>query len=157
MIYYYTASQKTKVFAEALASIKNQPLYELKTTLNNKSKFKFMMHSLYLAVTGKAYPVSNMPGTVDAGEIFVCCPVWGGNIAAPAWFFLNNAQLTNIRVHLLLTCGSVTGAERYKKKSLDSLRLVDCIPGQAYVFATTGTLPEPDIVFEHIRAMIPVS
>ena len=157
MIFYYTASKKTKVFAEALRDILNLPLYELKSKLNEKKAFGFMMHALYLAVTGKTYPVSNMPEKIEGGEIYLCAPVWGGNAAGPAWFFLNNAELKNVKVNLLLTCGSAVSAEKYRKKGLESLRLADCVPGDVYVFITGNTdkLPEPDIAAEHIREMLP--
>lgn len=155
MILYYTATQKTKIFAEALSDVLGLPVYELKSPLNDKSPFKFIIHALYLAVTGKGYPVSNMPESIDTQEIYLCTPVWGGQPAGPAWFFLNNAALKNIKVNLLLTCGTGTALDKYSRKGLDSLRLVECVPGGVRAFATTKDLPEKDVIREQLKEMIP--
>ncbi|MDR1664791.1 MAG: hypothetical protein LBR83_07735 [Clostridiales bacterium] len=153
MILYYTAGQKTKVFAHALHDVLRQPMQELKSPLNEKSFFIF--RALYLAVTGKGYPVSNMPEKIDGKEIYLCSPVWGGNVAGPAWYFLNNANLEGVKVNLLLTCGSVTGSERYRKKALESLQLAGCEPGDIYVFATGKGVPEHSVIVEQLREMLP--
>jgi hypothetical protein len=154
VILYYTHSQKTKICAEALGKVLNLPVTELKSPLNDKSKIKFLFHSLYLALSAKGFPVSNMPEKIEADEIYVCSPIWGGNVAAPVWYFLNHADLKNKKVNVLLTCGSPTGAEKYKKKALEALRLVDCIPGDAYAFGLGGTVPEPEVVQAHLTEML---
>ena len=155
VILYYTATQKTKVFAQALGDVLNRPIYELKTKLGEKIGFKFIFQSLYLALTGKMYPVDNMPEAIAENEIYLCAPVWGGNPAAPAWYFLNHADLKGKKVNLILTCGNVTSAVKYRKKALDALALVDCVPGAAYVFATTDTPPDRETVASQLRDMLP--
>lgn len=155
MILYYTASQKTKIFAEALGDVLGLSVYALKSKLNDKSSFKFIIHALYLAVTGKGYPVSNMPEAIDSREIFVCTPIWGGQVAGPAWFFLNNAELKGIKVNLLLTCDSIVNSDKYRKKALDALSLIDCVPGEVYVFATGKEMPEHAVITEQLHDMLP--
>lgn len=155
IILYYTHGQKTKIFTEALCEVLRLPLLELKSPLNEKTPFKFIIHALYLAVTAKAYPVSNMPDLTDISEIYLCTPVWGGQVAAPAWYFLNHAELKNKTVHLLLTCGSADNIDKYRKKALDSLLLIDCVPGGALGFATGGEAPHRATVTEQLRTMLP--
>jgi hypothetical protein len=157
MILYYTVSQKTKVFAQALSEVVNLPLYALTSGLGEKITFKFIFKSLYLAITGKPYPVDNMPDLpAELKEIYICTPVWGGQVAAPVWYFLNHGDLKNKKVHLLLTCESITAQDKYKKKALDTLDLIDCIPGMVYVFTTGKEPPDKELIAEQMRDMIHV-
>jgi hypothetical protein len=155
MILYYTATQKTKVFAEALHDVLGLPTYELKTELGKKIGFGFIIKSLYLALSGNPYPVDNIPANIDAAEIYLCAPVWGGRIAAPGLFFLQNADLKGKKVHLLLTCESITGVEKYKENALVLLDKLRIAPGTVYVMATGKTPPDRDTVAEQLREMLP--
>jgi hypothetical protein len=154
LILYYTATQKTKVFAEALGEVLGWPLRELESNLNKKKGIAFLFHSLYLAVIGKGYPVSNMPEAINQEEIYICSPVWGGQLAGPAWYFLNQFDLTNKKVNLLLTCASAHQSEKYRQKALESLGLVNCIPGKVLVFITTKNPPEKDVIINQMREML---
>ena len=154
MILYYSASQKTKVFANVLGDILGISPYELKSPLNDRPKLAFLFKSLYLAISGKPYIVSNMPTTAGISELYLCAPIWGGGIAAPAKYFLRNAKLNDIKINLLLTCGSFSASDKYKLKALVSLRKIECIPGEAYIFATTDTMPEPEVIKEQLVIML---
>jgi len=151
MILFYTRSQKTKVFAEALRDILGQPIHELQSDLNNIAGFKFLIKALMMVFSGKGYPVSNMPQSVPE-EIFVCGPVWGGSLVGPPRYFLENMDLSKTKVNLLLTAS--TPVEKYRTRALEYLSRINCIPGEAYIFATDKGLPERDIAEEHIRAVL---
>ena len=153
MVLYYTKGRKTKVFAEALAEVTEYPIQELKTSLNDKGHTAFIFRSLTLAISGKAYPVSNMPEDMP-DEIFVCAPVWAGRPAAPALYFLQNADLTNKKVNMLLTCASATSGEKYKQKALDILNKTSCETGEVYVFVTTKQLPKHALAVEQLTQML---
>jgi len=151
MILYYTRSQKTKVFAEALGEILALPLHELQSDLNNIKVFKFLTKALGMVFSGKGYPVSNMPDSVPK-EIYVCGPVWGGRLVGPPRYFLDNMDLSDTKVNILLTAS--TPVEKYRTRALDSLKSINCIPGEAYIFATSKDLPEHDIAVEHLRQLL---
>ena len=151
MILFYTRSQKTKVFAEVLSETLGQPLHRLHSDLDNMSDFKFLIRALKMAFTGKGYPVNNIPASVP-GEIFVCGPVWGGSLVGPPRYFLENTNLSGIKVNLLLTAS--TPVEKYRTRALEYLSNINCIPGEAYVFATGKDQPEPDVVKEHLTALL---
>jgi hypothetical protein len=155
MILYYTATQKTKIFAQALQGILNMPIYQLESKLGKKVSFGFIAQSLFLTLANKPYPVDNMPQKIDTGEIYLCAPIWGGHPAAPAKYFLRQADLKGKKTHLLLTCENITGSEKYKKNALDFLDTVDCSPGFVYVFATGKNKPEMETVTEQLRDMLP--
>ena len=100
MILYYTRSNKTKVCAEALHDVTGLPLYRLESDLNEKTGFRFIFKVLQLVFTGKDYPISNMPTDLP-DEIYLCGPIWGGQLAGPLLYFLNNMNSRKCRVNLL--------------------------------------------------------
>ena len=151
MILYYTRSQKTKVFAEALGEILSQPVCELESDINEIKNLKFLAKALGMVFSGKEYPVSNMPKDLPA-EIYVCFPIWGGRLVGPAKYFLQNANLGKTKVNLLMTAS--TPVEKYRTRALDELAKINCIPGEAYIFATSEGLPEMDVAIEHLREVL---
>jgi len=153
MILYYTYEQKTKVFAESLSDVLNLPTYELKAEINNKSKFGFIFSALKLAFTGKSSPVSNIPTDIPM-EVFVCSPIWGGTMAAPAKYFFENTNLQRAKVHLLLTASIPT--EKYRQTAEEYLRKF-CIPGDVHLFATSNKfMPEKEILTEQLRKILEI-
>jgi len=152
MILYYTRSQKTKIFAEALHDILEQPLYELKSDLDSMGGFKFLIQALKTVFTGKEIPVNNMPASVPE-EIYVCGPIWGGRFVGPHSYFLNHMDLSKTKVSLLMTASTPT--EKYRTRALEYLTRLNCIQGDAYIFATGKDIPEKDVVTEQLREMLP--
>jgi hypothetical protein len=141
------------VFAEALGEILNQDVYELKSDLNNISMFRFIFKSLRLALSGKSFPVSNMPGNVP-DEIYLCGPIWGGRLVGPPRYFLENMNLEGKKVNLLLTAD--IPMEKYKTQALESLGNHNCIPGQVFLFATgkSSDTPDKETAIEHLRELM---
>jgi len=153
MILYYTRSQKTKVFAEALHDITGLPLLELQSDLNEMKDFKFLTRALGMVFSGKGRLVTNMPESVPE-EIYVCGPIWGGRLVGPPRYFLDNSDLSKTRVNILLT--AQTPAKKYRTRALESLSKINCIPGNAYIFATGSDkdMPEKEIAIEHLRELL---
>jgi len=154
MVFYYTYEKKTEVFASALGEFLGQPVYKLESDLNDKAAFVFLFHAIRLALTKGSYPVANMPAEKPVGSVFVCCPIWGGGIAAPARYFLENADLVGVKVNILLTASMAT--EKYRKNAQDFLNGINCVPGEVYLFAASDKiLPEKDVLLEQFGEMIP--
>lgn len=151
MIFYYTFTKRAKTIAEALHTVTGLPLYPLRSKLDEKKGFLFLLKALPLAAAGKAYPVANMPGVILAGEIYVCSPVWGGRPAGPVLYFLKHAALKGKKVHLVLVSGS--NNDKYRQNALRVLQQTDCVPGCVYGFAA-GKADEALIVAQ-LREMLP--
>jgi len=152
MILYYTYKQKTKIFAQALSEILDLPTYELNAALNNKSGFGFMLNALILTFTGKTCPIMNMPQEVPL-EVYVCSPIWGGHLAAPVKYFLENARLQRTRVNLILTASVPT--LKYEQTALKYLRNISCIPGDVYLFATSDKMmPDKELLKEQLHDIL---
>ena len=152
MVFFFTRSQKTRVFAQAASERFNMPVYELETDLGEYTTFRFLLKALGMVFRGAAYPVLNMPVEIPK-EIYLCTPVWGGSPAAPAKYFLQNANLSGVIVNILLTAS--TPVEKYKENALKLLESIDCIPGKALVFAASSKVPpEIDVIKEHLSEML---
>ncbi len=152
MILYYTATQKTKIFAEALGEVTGLPVYRLESKLERKNKFLFMIQTLFLIGAGKLYPVENIPNKIEAGEIYLCSPIWGGRMAGPARYFLNSAVMKGKKVNLLIT--SAGDGEGYRKKAEEDIKLAGCVPGGIYSFVAVKN-PEKDVIAEQLKEMLP--
>ena len=150
MIIYFSRSKKTEVFAKVLGEIKSLPLFELRSELNDMPSFRFVLKALWLTIRGKTYPVDKMPLDLPE-EIYVCSPVWGGNVAPTVKYFLQNAKLANIKVNILLTASMPT--DNYVRKAAKFLEKISCISGDVFIFATSSAEAQPDaeIVKEHLK------
>jgi len=154
MILYYTYKQKTKIFAQALSEILNLPAYELNAELNKKSGFGFMLHALMLTFTGKTCPITNMPQDMPP-EIYVCSPIWGGHLAAPVKYFLENTSLQRTRVNLILTASVPT--LKYEQTASEYLCKLSCIPGEVYLFATSSKMmPDEELLKVQLRDVLDI-
>jgi len=154
MIFYYTKSQRTKVFAQILGELKGQSTYELVADINKKSAFGFMISALWQSITNKTTAVTNMPQDIPS-EIFVCAPIWAERLATPVKYFLENANLQGVRVNLLLTASNPT--EKYKQTAFEYLRTFSCIPGDIFLFATSGkVMPDEQLVREHLSNLLDI-
>jgi len=152
MVFYYSRFGKTKVFAQALGEFLGQEIYELESDLNKKSTFGFMFKALCLAFSGKSFPVLNMPQNIPE-EIYLCAPIWGGQVVGAPKFFLENADLKDTTVNLLLTAN--VPVEKYKNTALELLKKIPCKPGNAYIFATSDKVaPEIETIKEQLCDII---
>lgn len=152
MIFYYSRGGKTKIFAQALGEVTENAAFELESDLNKKGDVGFIVKALVLTFSGKSFPVSNIPAEMPE-EIWLCSPIWGGGIAAPAKFFLENADLRNTMVNLLVTAS--TPVEKYRKNALEFLNKIPCKPGRALIFAASEKVPpEIETIEEQLRDML---
>jgi len=153
MIIYYTFKKKTKLFAEVLGNVVGmQQVYALECDLNRKSDLGFMFHALKSCFTKKTIPVSNMPSGFGK-EIFVCSPIWGGEMAAPVKYFLENADLRDVTVNILLTAS--VPVEKYKQKAIEFLNKIPCQQGNVFIFAASDKVAlEKDVIKEQLREMM---
>jgi len=171
MIYYYSATKKTQVYAEVLAQILDSPIYVLETNWDNgqSSKFKqfgFFVGCAFYALVGKTIPVKNMPKIYEPheskeitketqknqeSEIYVCAPIWANAPAPPIEYFLKNAIFKNVKVHLLLTASAPN--EKMRTKGQKLLSTIDCIPGNVFVFAGSGA-HDIELLKEQLKEMV---
>ena len=152
MVIYYTFKKKTKIFAEVLGDVVDKQTYALECDLNKKSDLVFMFHALKSCFTRRTIPVSNIPNSFGE-KIFVCSPVWGGEMAAPVKYFLENADLRGVNVNILLTASIPT--EKYKQKAADFLTKIPCIQGKVFIFAASDKIKlEKDVITEQINEIL---
>jgi hypothetical protein len=73
-------------------------------------------------------------------------------MAGPLKYFVNNLELSDTRVHLLLTGMQPTEQNRQSAKKV--LARAGCLPGEIYFIATQKQPPEKEIVVEHLRELM---
>ena len=151
MIICYSASQKSKVYADVLGNILFRPVYMLECDINHK-RISHVIKSLWLAITCKPAQVLNMPDmsdTVDL-EIYICGPVWGGNPAPPIIYFLENAQIKGKKINMLLTAGAAH--IKYKYNAEKMIAKYGAAAGIVEVFGSDSQ-PDLDVIESHIRTL----
>ena len=152
MIFCYSASQKSKVYADVLSDILSRPVYMLECDIDHK-RISHVIKSLWLAVTSKPAAVLNMPSfdnNNDTDEFYICCPVWGGNPAPPIIYFLENAPVKGKKINMLLTAG--TAHIKYKFKAEKMIQKYGAEAGCVEIFAS-DTEPDKDVIESHIRTL----
>jgi len=152
MVLYYTYKQKTKIFAQAISELLNLPVTELVSDINKRNAFSFIIKALALTLGKKAYPITNTPASLPA-EIYVCSPIWGGRVAAPVKYFLENTNLAQTKVNLILTASTPT--DKYKNNAIEYLRNLPSIAGDVFVFQTHDEMPpDKDVMKEQLKDII---
>ena len=152
MIYYFTRSQKSKVAAEALSEVTGLPLYALVASINDAKGFLFGWKAVTSIMSSKGCEVSNLPTEVPR-EIYLCGPIWVGEMAGPLKNFLTNVKLTGVKVNVLLT--GMQPAEENRRRALKVLGKSGCEVGAVYMMATTKEMPEKTLFCEQLRDLMP--
>ena len=153
MVIYFSRSKKTEVFAKILSDVKQMPLFQLSSDLNEMRTFPFIFKALWLVIRDKSHPVKKIPESIPE-EIYVCSPVWGGKVAAPVKFFLQNAELSNTKINILLTASTPT--DKYVKNAEKLLQNTSCIPGNVNLFAANSKedVTDVEIIKEHMKELM---
>jgi len=151
MIYCYSATQKSKAYAQLLGEIINCPVYMLDCALDPTNKISFFFSA---AFRKSLSVVENMPVSIDSNEIYLVGPIWAGEVARPIKYFLENAPLSGKRVNMLLTAAICH--EKYISEAERLLAKLDCIPGEVQVFATPKEGIDKEMSEAHIRELFNV-
>ncbi|MCL2604198.1 MAG: hypothetical protein FWD90_06945 [Defluviitaleaceae bacterium] len=151
MIIYYTRTQKSKIAAEALHDITGLPLYALDSDIHEVKGIRFAWRAVRSIIGSKGYPVKNMPKAIPS-EVYLCGPIWVGEIAGPLKYFINQADLSGKKVHMLLT--GIQPTEQNRESARKCLGKSGCQIGEIYLIATQKELPEKEVITEHLREMM---
>ncbi|MCL1997626.1 MAG: hypothetical protein FWG65_02555 [Turicibacter sp.] len=150
MIFCYTTTQKTVIYAETLREILGREVYMLKTAIDSSSKVTLAITALFR----QAVPITNMPSADSFAEddVYICTPTWVGRPASPIQYFLDNAPLKGKTVHLLVTAGS--GSDNTRERAEEMLKSAECIPGKVHVFASGFGTQDQDTIKAHVKALM---
>ena len=158
MVFYYSATGHTRTFADILAKATGLPVYALEADLDPAQKFGFFVKGAVSGIAKKPIPLAHEAeafaalASAEGHEIYLCGPVWAGQPAGPLRYFLQKATLTGKVVHLLLTCASLYGFEKYRANGEKLLDATDCVPGRVEIFIAVDPL-DTAIIEEHIRIL----
>lgn len=101
-IVYYSKNQNTEIVAEMLAEKYKGRIFVLEEIGNRKGLFGFIK-SGFQAATGKQSKLSNSPWKELDGfdKLYLCTPVWAGNITPAMNTFMANADLTGKEITIV--------------------------------------------------------
>ena len=154
MIFCYSASQNSKVYAEVLSGIVDHPVQMLHANMPEPNRLAFAVRAIWSTLTKKAVPIINMPVADNfAGfdEIYICGPIWGGQPAGPLRYFARNIPAK--KVHMILTAG--LSHVKYATKGKQMLADAGHTPGFVEVFAVNSKEEiERDVIESHIRELM---
>ena len=151
MVFYYSATKKSEAYAKLLGEMLNFDVYELECSLDASRKLSFYLSAAFAKAKSE---ITNMPKSIDVDEIYLVGPVWAGAMARPIKYFLENAPLEGKRVNILLTAMIADG--KYALAAEKFLSQINCIPGEAHVFATPKDGLDKEIAEVHIRKLFNV-
>jgi len=151
MIVYFSRSGKTEIIAQALAAITGLPLHTLASDIDGAKGFSFAWKALLSVVRVKGVAATNLPDTLPA-EIYLCGPVWAGEPAGPLKFFIQQADLSRTRVHILLTARMPS--EQHRTAARNLLERAGAQAGNIYLLATNKEAPDPALIKEHLQALL---
>ncbi|MCL1987001.1 MAG: hypothetical protein FWG64_03395 [Firmicutes bacterium] len=152
MIFYYSVTEKSKVYADILGKILGRNLYRLESAMDDATGKAFFIKGVWKALINADVPVLNMP-TADNfsdDEIYLCSPIWAGKPAPPVKYFLRNAPLAGKTVNMLCVSGS--GFDSHKNNTEKFLQTLDCKIGKVHIFASHAT--DAETAEEHIKELM---
>ncbi|MCL2015521.1 MAG: hypothetical protein FWG68_04665 [Defluviitaleaceae bacterium] len=154
MIFYYSATEKSKLYAEILAKILDRKTYKLESALDGVTGKTFFIKGVWKAVTNAEVPILNMPpaDSFSDDNVYLCSPIWGGKPAPPIKYFLRNAPLANKTVNMICVSGS--GFSSHKENTEKFLQTVNCTVGNVQIFAANYATTDTEIIEEHIRELM---
>ena len=164
MIFCYSATGRTKVYADVLGKITDRPVYMLQSSLSTERKFSFFVKAAYGAITHKPEPVLNMPG-VEAfaayDDIYLCSPIWAGNICGPMRYFVHTAPIKGKKINMIFVYGANINSSSLIIKTgklFDDIGIqLDSNNSKILMLAAHGTTAEKSdisIMEEHLRNLL---
>ena len=154
MVIYFSWSGNTKAYAEELANRLGLTTFRLEEKTKRKGKISFIK-GCFQGVLKKEIPVIEMPDISNYSELFICTPIWSTGPAPAIRYFLNKANIKNVKIHFIFTYGGMTEPAIFKKSTLELLRNKGCIIGEMHAFtATFKQQPDAKIIKENINEVI---
>jgi len=154
MIVYYSFSGSTKVYAEVLADLVNDPVFELREK-SPRTGVLGMFFGAVEALMGTSAPLEVLPDIPAGKPVFICSPIWAGNLPPAVMTFIKNTDLRRRKVNVVLTFTNVLNRDAYQKKATGILRAQGCNPGFVQGFVCDRKLgPDRAIIRKHLKKLV---
>lgn len=143
MVIFFSKSGITKKYAEALAKVKGDTIFEIEQEKPLGGNFSNALKSVFKREEG----VKKTPDLSDEKTIYLCSPVWGGGFPPAMRYFVTHVDMKKKPVKLLLTCNTLS--DSYVKEFEKQLTEVGVILSKSIVFSGKKTpLPPLDKLSE---------
>ena len=156
MIFWYSASGSSEVFAEVLGQIASEPTNEIITSFDAKPKpFIRAAFASFLALAfGKIPNLFSIfeDNKKENEKFFIVCPVWAGRPAFPVFSLLEAEKFKKLvgdaPINMLLTAAAPS--PKQAEKATKKLKALGLTPGIIESFAGKGA-KDREIIEEHIK------
>lgn len=139
------------MIAQALQEVTGFHTYSLSAPINALKGVSFWWRALRCALSRKGCPIDNMPETIPT-EIYICGPIWAGDMAGPLKNFVHHANLNGVTVHCALT--GMQPSEQNRTAARKLLQRAGAQVGHVLLIATTKTPPEKALIVEHLKELM---
>ena len=154
MVVYYSLEGSTRIYAEILAELLNDEVFEL-CEKKPRSGFFGKVSGVFEVLIGIAAPLEKLPDIQAGKPVFICSPVWAGSFPPAVAEFIQKADLQRHMVNVVLTCGNILKRESYKKKASRTIRLLGHTVGFVQVFVcNTKRAPDRVTVRKHLKKLV---
>ncbi len=154
MILYYSLSGNTKMYADILSVLTNEPIYPI-IEKTPRSGTLGKARGIVESILNLSVPIEPINVDQTGRAIYICAPIWAGNIAPAVRTYIKNTNLQGKKINLILTCSEIINQESYRKKAEEIIILARCTPGFVHSFVCDKRFqPEPDVVRKHLKKLV---
>jgi len=154
MVVYYSLEGSTRIYAEILAELLGDEVFELREKSPRKGMFG-KVSGVFEVFMGTAAPLEQLPDIQAGKPVFLCSPIWAGAFPPAVAEFVKKADLQRKKVNVVLTCGNILKREAYKKKAARVIRARGCTVGFVQVFVCDAKLaPDRVTVRKHLKKLV---
>lgn len=154
MVVYYTLGGSTRIYAEILAELLNDEVFELREKTPHLG-FVGKLRGVFEVFMGTSASLEELPDIQAGKPIFICSPIWAGNFPPAITEFIKKTDLQRRKVNVVLTCSNILKREAYKKTAARVLRSQGCTAGFLQVFVCDAKrAPDRVIVRKHLKKLV---
>jgi len=154
MIIYYSLGGSTRIYAEILAELLRDEVFELREK-NSRRGFVGKISGVFEVLIGASAPLEELPDIQAGKPVFICSPVWAGSFPPAITEFIRKTDLQRLKVNVVLTCGNILKREVYKKKVARALRSRGCTAGFIEAFVCDlKRAPNRVTVRKHLKKLV---
>jgi hypothetical protein len=154
MVVYYSYGGSTRIYAEILAELLGDEIFELRER-SPRTGFFGKISGAFEAIIGVSGPLESLPDIPVGKAVFICSPIWAGTYPPAVSEFFKKCGLQRRKVNVVLTCGNILKRDAYKKKTLRTLQPLGCTIGFVQVFICDSKLaPDRITVRRHLKKLV---
>ena len=154
MVVYYSLEGRTRIYAETLAKLLNDEIFELREKRPRIGLFG-KIRGVVEILMGTSAALEELPIIQPGKPVFICSPVWAGSIPPAIAEFIKKPDLERHKVNVIMTCGNILKREAYEKKVVRVLHSQGLTQGFVRAFVCNAKrMPDIVTVRKQLRKLV---